>query len=108
MAGLLTTSSVLMCPHGGSVQITSTNTRAKASDALATASDTFMITGCPVVIGTQPHPCVLIQWVVTATRCKAGGQALLNESSVGLCLAPDQAPQGTAQIVSVQSKVTGL
>jgi hypothetical protein len=108
MAGLLTTSSVLMCPHGGSVQITSTSPRAKASDPLARASDTFMITGCPMVIGTAPHPCVLIQWVVTATRCKSGGQPLLNESSVGLCLAADQAPQGTAQIISVQPKVTGL
>lgn len=89
------------------MQIISTNSRAMAGDPLACSTDTFMITGCPVVIAGAPHPCVMIQWTVTATRCQAGGQAMLNESSVGLCLAPDQAPQGPAQIVSVQARVSG-
>jgi hypothetical protein len=107
LAGLLTSSSVLMCPHGGPVQIISANSRAKATDPLACSTDTFVITGCPFVIAGAPHPCVTIQWITTATRCQAGGQPLLNESSVGLCLAPDQTPQGPVQIVSVQPRATG-
>ncbi len=107
MANFLTTSSVLMCPHGGSVQIIGTNMRAKASDPLATASDTFIVAGCPFVIGTAPHPCVKVQWIVSSSRCKAGGNPLLTQQSVGMCVAGDQAPQGTVQVVSTQSKVSG-
>lgn len=33
---------------------------------------------------------------------------VLNEASVGLCLAADNAPQGTVLITSTQAKVDGL
>ena len=76
MAGAaLTTASVLMCPHGGSVSIVSANTRAKAAGApIATASDTFMIAGCAFTLpGPTPSPCMQVQWIVPAMRLKAGG-----------------------------------
>ena len=108
MPNLLTKSSILMCPHGGQVQVITTNTRTKAAgDYLARSSDTFMISGCPFNLGGPPHPCVTVQWVVTALRSKSGGDFHLNDSSVGLCLAADQAPQGPVQIVMAQPRVTG-
>jgi len=107
MSFLLTTSSVLMCPHGGTVTATSSNTRAKASNFLVRMSDTFTIAGCPLTFGPTPHPCVRVQWVKSTLRCQAGGDFLLNQDSVGLCLAADQAPQGTVLIQSTQMRVTG-
>jgi hypothetical protein len=50
---------------------------------------------------------VLVNWVVAAARCKAGGDALLTTDSVGLCVAADQAPQGSVLIQSTQTKASG-
>ena len=35
---------------------------------MLTASDTFMIAGCPFIIGVVPHPCVTVQWVQPAAQ----------------------------------------
>jgi hypothetical protein len=107
MPKLLTTASVLMCPHGGTVTIISQNTVTKATAVVALESDSFLIAGCafaPVV----PHPCVRVEWQVTAQKVMVNGKAVLNEASVGLCLAADNAPQGTVIINSTQSLVDGL
>lgn len=108
MAGLLNRSSSLMCPHGGTVSIVTTNARVKGGDDyLALAGDTFMIAGCPFAIGPVPHPCVQVKWVQSATRSQAVGDQTLTEESVGLCVAADQAVQGAVQVVSTQSQVSG-
>jgi hypothetical protein len=109
MPALLNTTSVMMCPHGGSVQPISGNTRAQAAGGfLLRASDTFVITGCPFVLGLVPHPCVEVQWVQPATGSKAVGGFTLTEASVGLCVAPDQAVQGAVLIVLAQPRVAGI
>jgi hypothetical protein len=108
MAGLLNSSSVLMCPHGGTVQATSSNTRTKAAgDVVLRASDTFLVTGCPFVLGVVPHPCVQLQWVQPAEQSRAIGDFTLTEESVGLCVAADLAVQGTVSIVFTQPRVAG-
>lgn len=109
MANLLNTSSQLQCPHGGMVQITSSNTKAKGGgDFLVRASDTFMVSGCPFNLpGAVPHPCVTVKWMVTAQMVKAGGELLLTKDSTGLCQAGDQAPQGSVMINATQTKVSG-
>ena len=108
MAPLLNSSSVLTCPHGGSVSIISSNTKAKAGeDFIARSSDTFIIAGCPLNIAGAPHPCMTVQWVQTDLRTKAAGDFTLSEQSVGLCLAGDQAPQGPVVIAFTQPQVSG-
>ena len=109
MSGCLTSESVLMCPHGGTVQIVPSNTRVQFASAPAvTASDTFIVAGCSFVIGTVPSPCVSVQWVQPATRSTVGSNPTLTEASVGLCLAATQAPQGPVMITSTQPSVSGL
>ncbi len=109
MGNLLNTCSTLMCPHGGSVTISSTNTKAKADGSpIVRGSDTFTIAGCPFALPSAPHPCVRVQWSVTATMLKAAGELALAADSVGMCLAADSAPQGTVQISNTQMKVKGL
>ena len=109
MAALLNASSTLMCPHGGQVQIITSNTKAKGGgDFLARSSDTFLISGCAFAIGPTPHPCVQVQWVQPVVKSKAGGDFNLNEQSVGLCVAADQAAQGTVMVVNTQRQVSGI
>lgn len=109
MAGLLNSSSVMMCPHGGTVTAISSNTRAKAGgDFILRSSDTFIIAGCSFNISGAPHPCVQVQWVQPDARSKAMGDFTLSQASVGLCVAPDQAVQGTVLVNSTQAKVSGI
>jgi hypothetical protein len=102
----LITTATLQCPHGGAVQIVSSNTRVKAdSTPMATSADTFIVAGCPFVVGTAPSPCLSVKWIVTDTRVKVGGSQTLSTASQGLCLNAAQAPQGPVTIASTQAKV---
>lgn len=110
-APLLTVQSSLSCPHGGTVSIVSSNTGTQAGAALALATDTFTVSGCPFQLptpaGPVPHPCTTVQWVMTNTRCTVGGTPTLSATSMGLCLAADQVPQGPVVIASTQTKASG-
>ena len=109
MGNLLNTSSVLMCPHGGTVMIVSSNTQVMAAGApLVTASDTFTISGCTFSIGTTPHPCVEVQWDTPDDSSQIDGDFTLSEDSVGMCVAADEAVQGAVKVDSTQEKVSGL
>jgi hypothetical protein len=60
------------------------------------------------MLGNTPHPCVRVQWTLTAMMHKAAGDLCLTMDSIGLCLAADSAPQGPVQINNTQAKVKGL
>jgi hypothetical protein len=108
MANLLTTASMMICPHGGTVQVISSNTKVKAAGSyLLRSTDTFMIVGCPFVLGIPPHPCVRVQWVQPALQSKTISNPHLTTESVGLCVAADQAVQGTVLMIIAQPKVSG-
>lgn len=108
MPALLNASSVMMCPHGGTVTAVSANKRAQAAGGfLLRGSDTFTIAGCPFNIAGNLSPCVTVQWVQTDLQSQAMGDFTLNKASVGLCLAATQAPQGTVLITSTQPRVSG-
>jgi hypothetical protein len=108
MPALLTSASMMMCPHGGTVIATPGSIRASADAPVLRGSDTFTIVGCPFPPTGTPHPCVSVNWVFTAQRVKHGGDFVLTESSVGLCLAGDQAAQGTVLVLATQPQVSGL
>lgn len=113
MAGnSLTTAAQLKCPHGGTVSVSSANSRVSAAGSpLALASDTFTISGCsfqiPVGAGTVPSPCVRVQWIMSDLRDKTNGSLGLTQGSAGLCLAATQMPQGPVSVTSTQSKASG-
>ena len=109
MGALLTTASMMMCPHGGTVTAISSNTQATAGGSpLVRASDTFTIAGCPFTLPPAvPSPCTTVQWMQTNTESQAAGDFTLSMNSMGLCLAATQAPQGTVLINNTQQKVTG-
>jgi hypothetical protein len=109
MAGLLTVSSVMMCPHGGQVQVQAFTTRTRVSgDFALRQSDSFVIAGCPFFLGPLAHPCTQVQWVQPAAQSQIIDDFTLTEESVGLCVAADLAVQGTVLIVETQPRVSGL
>jgi len=108
MSGMLTTASVMMCPHGGTVQAIPSSTAVQFGGApVVTAADTFMIAGCPFVIALLPSPCLTVQWIQPAMQSQLSSNPTLTEASVGLCLAATQAPQGPVIIASTQPQVSG-
>jgi hypothetical protein len=108
MPGLLTVDTVMMCPHGGTVQVIPATTNVLVAGAPAlTAADTFIVAGCPFIVGLVPFPCVSVQWVQPAIQSNLAGNPTLTEASVGLCLSAALSPQGPVVIAAVQPSVTG-
>ncbi len=104
----LTVSSSMQCPHGGTVQIVSANTRVKADGSFtAQATDTFTIVGCPYQIPAAvpiPSPCVIVHWIVPDVRNRVNGNFTLSQTSTGLCLSPYGVPQGSVIVVNTQTR----
>lgn len=102
MAGqALTTTTTMMCPHGGTVTGVPAGGRVSARAAMLTASDLFTIAGCSFY-----SPCVTVRWVVPDAHVKLGGAPSLSTGSTGLCLGATQAPQGQVSVVLTQPSVS--
>lgn len=109
MPAFLTTASVLMCPHGGTVQIVPSSSNVQAGGTpMVTASDTFTIVGCAFNVSGAPQPCVSVQWLQTAAQSTISSNPTLTSASTGLCLAATQTPQGPVTISTTQAQVSGL
>lgn len=107
MGQLLTTASVLMCPHGGMVIASPASARVTAGGTpVVVATDTFVVAGC-TFLPAAPHPCMTVEWASTDLQSEAGGAGTLSTDSVGLCKAGDGAVQGPVVIQSTQPKVSG-
>ena len=107
MMPILTTSSTVMCPHGGQAQLYSSNSSASVSNApILLQTDTHPVVGCAFSPGTY-SPCVSIRWVTGATRTSINNIPVLLQNSVGLCLNAAQAPQGKAIVVQTQQTAKG-
>lgn len=110
---MLNMSSTIVCSHGGSVTIITSNVRVKVGgDYAVTASDTFTVSGCPFQVpigtGSKPQPCTMLNWVKPAARVKINGQPVLTLSSSGLCKSSEQIPQGPPSVASTQLKGRAL
>lgn len=105
---LLTTAATMMCPHGGTVQGIPSGPRLSLGGATALlAADTFLVGGCPFV-PVVPHPCVTVQWQLSAQQSSGSGAAALTLDSVGFCKAADGAVQGPVLIVAAPAMATGV
>lgn len=100
----------IVCPHGGKVQDSPGSGRVKVGgQPVALASDTYLVTGCTFVVpGPKPQPCVRAQWVVTSTRVKVEGKAVILQTSTGICQSAEQIPQGPPSVVTAQARVRGI
>jgi hypothetical protein len=100
---------VATCPHAGQISAIPASPRVKLGGQIAvTSADTFPIAGCAFNIGGSPHPCVKVQWLAPAARVRVGGQPVILQTSPGLTIAADQAPQGAPIVISGQVRVRGI
>jgi hypothetical protein len=106
MPQILTTGDVILCPHGGSVSISSLQSQVSAGALVVRPGDVSTVAGCAFNVASVPHPCVIVEWQNPSTRCKAKSEAVLTTASIGICKAADQAPQGTAMIVKTQMRAS--
>ena len=107
---ILTTLSTAQCPHGGTVQLTTTaNALAQIDGGFALLeTDIHTVAGCPYTIpGTPPvsSPCLTVQWSGASTQVKVNQVGVLTASSVGQCIGPTGV-QGSAIIGNTQTGAT--
>jgi len=108
-ANILDTGCKIKCPHGGTVTVVPGNMVAKADgSSMILVTDTMIIAGCSFTITSKPSPCMSIKWKNESRKVKVNGTPVLLETSIGLCNSAENAPQGTAVITGVQTKVKGL
>src|SRR5262245_27053280 len=106
---ILTTTSTLFCPHGGSVILLTSNMDMTILGAPALLlTDIHPVAGCPFTIGPNYSPCLTVRWLVGATQTNVRGVPVLLQSSVGICYSAAQAPQGPAIVAQVQQIALGL
>jgi hypothetical protein len=98
-----------MCPHGGQIQIVSSDARVLLGGLMAaTMADQFLIVGCAFTVPPgKPQPCVRVQWTVPAVRVLANAQPVILQTSVGLCFSADGIPAGPPVLTTVQPRVIG-
>ena len=101
---LLHQGATVLCMHGGQAQPAAPNPRVKVGgQMIVTQSVTYTVAGCPFNVSGAPSPCVTAQWVMAATRVKAGGVPVLLQDSQVVC-----APNGTGvNILVTQVRVKG-
>jgi hypothetical protein len=106
----LTVKSATTCPHGGTVQTTTANTRVLADGLpVATLADVPAVVGCPFTVPPgKPQPCVKVLWSMPSTRVFVNGAPALWQSSLSLCQSAEQIPQGPAVVVPTTQRVAGL
>jgi hypothetical protein len=100
--------STIICSHAGQISSVSANTRVLVSgQQVVTPQDTFPIAACSFTLTSGSHPCVVTKWFAGAKRVFINRQPALLKSSMGLCQAADQAPQGPPNIIVTQMRVKG-
>jgi hypothetical protein len=99
-----------ICPHGGQITTISSNARVLVSGMpVATFADISIVAGCAFTVPPgKPQPCIKVQWLTPATRLLVMGQPALLQISTGLCLSPEQIPQGPPSIIVNQTRVIGM
>ena len=100
--------STLTCPHMGTVTAITSNTRVIVSgQPVVTMSDTFTVAGCALSSSSTP-PCVLVKWLVPATKVLVNGKPVILKTSSGICQSAVPAPQGPPNILVTQPRVKGM
>jgi hypothetical protein len=94
----------VLCAHGGSAQPTAPSPRVRVSgQPVTTAGPPYTVAGCALPPNAG-GPCLTANWVVAAVRVRAGGQPVLLQDSVAVCV-----PTGTPlTVVVTQPRVKGM
>jgi hypothetical protein len=106
MSKLLTTASVVTCPHGGIAKLGTSNTKTKAGARVLVETDVHDVFGCPFWAGSKYSPCRKITWNAGPRTVTIHGTKVLVTSSVGTCKNSERAVQGVARVSSTQLRAS--
>lgn len=106
---LLHVTAVMTCPHGGQVNIISSNVRVLVNGMpVSTMADQYLIVGCAFTVPPgKPQPCIRVQWTTPAVRVMVNGPPAMLATSVGICMSADGIPAGPPIPGTVQPRVIG-
>jgi hypothetical protein len=102
---LLHVGATVICMHAGQAQPMASNPRVKVGgQPVVTLPNGYSVAGCTLPPPPNGNgPCVTAQWVVAATRVRAGGTPVLLQDSTAICT-----PTGTGlNVVATQMRVKG-
>jgi hypothetical protein len=108
---ILHTGAVVNCTHAIPAQIPPIQPRVLVSgQPVATMASQILVAGCPFTIpGPKPQPCLTIKWLMPAVRVLVMGQPPLLQPTPGpgqgLCLSPEQIPNGPPIVAAMQPRV---
>jgi len=102
MSAMLTTASVVKCPHGGTAQLVTKNMTTKAHGRVLLETDKHHVIGCGFWRGNTYSPCFEISWSAGVSKVSIRGTKVLVKTSVGTCRAADKVVQGIALVSSTQ------
>lgn len=107
---LLTVASGTTCTHAAPASAVTSNARVLVSGvAVVALTDAFPVTGCDFQVrfgaGTQPQPCVRVQWTAPESRVVVNGAPALLATSAGLCLSVNGIPAGPPVVTAPQARV---
>ena len=102
-AQLLTSDSLLLCPHGGQALPVTTASRVRIDGVPAVSVGTiYTIVGCTLP-PSEGGPCVGASFVAASDRVSSDGTALLSAGSPAVCL-----PTGAPLLIdAAQTRVSG-
>ena len=105
MAYILTSSSIVLCPHGGIVShVPMTNSSFTINGELPMLlTDAYLAVGCPNVFGGVSFPCVNILWVNPSTLLFVRGIPTLTNFSVPIARDSYGSALGSGVIASFQT-----
>jgi hypothetical protein len=101
---LLTTTTPLLCAHGGQARAIAPSPRVRAAGApVLTQGSPLLVGGCP---NNPPSglPCLTAQFMTGAVRVRANGLPVLLQDSVSAC-SPTPTP---LTVVPLQTRVRGV
>jgi hypothetical protein len=106
MPALLTTASMIQCPHGGLAVLKTHNATTSAGARILVEDDIHDVMPCSFTIGTKYSPCNKIFWKNPATAVSVGGKKALTMTSLGECKSSEGVFQGFALIQNTQQKAS--
>lgn len=108
---LMHVNAACQCTHAGPATVIPAQPRVLVSgQPVATMTSQIMVAGCAFTVpGPKPQPCITIKWMMPSVRVLVLGQPAMllpaPGAGPGLCLSPEQIPQGPPIVSAVQLRV---
>ncbi|MEV0025876.1 hypothetical protein AB0H45_27335 [Streptomyces atroolivaceus] len=104
---IVSAAATLHCPHGGRASAASAHAAVRMDGLpVHTASDSFLVTGCPHTVDGVPHPCTTVRWSPQPDGVRVDGVPVLLHTSAAQCFSATLVPQGPPLVTAARQGAT--